>query len=134
MSIRAGLASDRPRAYLDRMAVLVRFNPLRAFGDLRRFLASRGKHEIVFLFASFFICGLIVAGFVVSSRVEKPYVPPEIIYVQSWRADRTDAEIIAQQKIDLEKKKIQDAKEAEFEAKKRAEFKRASDALKKWGI
>lgn len=116
------------------MAVLIRFNPLRAVGDLRRFLASRGRHEIIFLFAAFFICGLIVAGFVIGSHVEKIYKPPEIVYVQSWRADRSDAEIIAQQKIDMAKKKIQDAKEAEFEAKKRAEFKRASDALKKWGI
>jgi len=116
------------------MSVLARFNPFRAFGDLRRFLASRGRHEIIFLFAAFFICGLIVTGFAVASKVDKPYVPPTIIYVQSWRADRTDAEIIAQQKIDMAKKKIDDAKEAEFEAKKRAEFKRASDALRKWGI
>jgi len=116
------------------MSVLARFNPVRAFGDLRRFLASRGRHEIIFLFAAFFICGLIVTGFAVASKVDKPYVPPTIIYVQSWRADRTDAEIIAQQKIDMAKKKIDDAKEAEFEAKKRAEFKRASDALRKWGI
>jgi len=116
------------------MAVLIRFNPFRAIGDLRRYLASRGKHELIFLFAALIICTLIVGGFAVASKVDKPYKPPEIIYVQSWRADRTDAEIIAQQKIDMAKKKIDDAREAEFEAKKRAEFKRASDALKKWGI
>lgn len=123
-----------PSPIFGSMSVLRRYNPFRALLDLRRFLASRGRHEIIFLFAAFFICGLIVVGFVLGSHVEKIYKPPEIIYVQSWRADRTDAEIIAQQKIDLEKKKIQDAKEAEFEAQKRAEFKRASDALKKWGI
>ncbi len=116
------------------MSVLARFNPLRAFADLRRFLASRGRHEIIFLFASLFICGFIVIGFAVASKVEKPYVPPEIIYVQSWRADRTDAEIVAQQKIDMEKQKIQDAKEAEFEAKKRAEFKRVGEQMRKWGL
>ena len=130
----AGLVSGRPRAYLGGMSVFARYNPLRAFGDLRRFLASRKKHEIIFLFASFFICGFIVVGFAISSKVEKPYVPPDIIYVQSWRADRTDAEIIAQQKIDMEKQKIQDDKEAEFEAKKRASFKRLDDQLKKWGL
>lgn len=116
------------------MAVMTRFNPLRAVGDLRRFLASRGRHEIIFLFAAFFICGLIVAGFVLGSHVEKLYKAPDIIYVQSWRADRTDAEIIAQQKIDMAKQKIQDAREAEFEAKKRAEYKRVSDQMKKFGI
>ena len=116
------------------MGVLARFNPFRALLDLRRFLASRGKHEIIFLFAAFVICTLIVAGFVLGSHVAKPYQPPEIIYVQSWRADRTDAEIVAQQKIDAEKKKIQDAKEAQFEAEKRASFKRLSDQMKKFGI
>jgi hypothetical protein len=116
------------------MSVFARFNPFRAFGDLRRFLASRARHEIIFLFAAFFICGFVVIGFAISSNVDKPYKPPEIIYVQSWRADRTDAEIIAQQKIDMEKQKIQDAKEAEFEAKKRASFKRLDDQLKSIGL
>jgi hypothetical protein len=116
------------------MGFLNRINPFRAVMDLRRFLATRGKHELIFLFAAFVICTLIVSGFVIGSHVPKPYKPPEIIYVQSWRADRTDAEIIAQQKIDLEKKKIQDAKEAKFEAEKRASFKRLSDQMKKFGI
>ena len=116
------------------MGFIGRFNPFRALGDLRRYLAARQRHEIVFLFVALAAVVVIVTVFILDSKVEKPYVPPDIIYVQSWRADRTDAEIIAQQKIDMEKKKIQDAKEAEFEAKKRAEFKRASDALRKWGI
>ena len=115
------------------MSVLSRYNPFRALGDLRRFVASRGRHEIIFLFAALIICALLVGGFALASRVDKPYKPPEIIYVQSWRADRSDAEMIAQQKIDLAQKKIDDAKEAEFQAKKRAEFKRVSDQMKKWG-
>ena len=108
------------------MSVLRRYNPFRALLDLRRFLASRGKHEIIFLFAAFFICTLIVSGFVIGSHVAKPYKPPEIIYVQSWRADRTDAEIARSRRSTREKKKIQDAKEAQFEAEKRASFKRLS--------
>lgn len=116
------------------MSVLARYNPLRALGDLRRFLGSRGKHEIIFLFVSLIVCIGVVGGFALGSRVEKPYVPPTIIYVQSWRADRTDAEIIAQQKIDMAQKKIEDEKQAKFDAERRAAFKRASDQLKKWGI
>ena len=130
----AGLASNRPRAYLGGMSVLRRFNPFRAFGDLRRYLASRQRHEIIFLFVSLAAVVLILSVFVAGARVEKPYKPPDIIYVQSWRADRSDADIIAQQKIDAAKKKIDDAKEAKFEAEKRAAFKRASDTLRKFGI
>jgi hypothetical protein len=128
------LASRRPSAYLEAMSVLRRFNPFRAVGDLRRYLAARQRHEVIFLFVSLAAVVLILSVFVAGSQVEKPYKPPDIIYVQSWRADRSDADIIAQQKIDAAKKKIQDAKEAKFEAEKRAAFKRASDTLRKFGI
>ena len=131
----AGLACCRSRDYLWPMgSFLGRYNPFRALLDLRRYLGTRKKYEILILFGSLMLCILIVGGFAAGSTVQREWRRPTIIYVQSWRADRTDAEIVAQQKIDMEKKKIQDAKEAEFEAKKRAEFKRASDALRKWGI
>jgi hypothetical protein len=116
------------------MSILARYNPFRALGDLRRFLGGRGRHEIIFLFAAAIICVLAIGGFAISSNIDKPYKPPEIIYVQSWRADRTDSQIVAQQKIDMEKQKIQDAKEAAFEAKKRASFKRLDDQLKRYGL
>jgi hypothetical protein len=116
------------------MGFLGRFNPFRALGDLRQYLAARQRHEIIFLFVALALAILIITGFAIGTRVERPYRPPDIIYVQSWRADRSDADIVAQQKIDAEQKKIQDAKEAKFEAEKRAAFKRANDALKRWGI
>jgi hypothetical protein len=114
------------------MSLFARLNPFRALADLRRFLRSRGRHEVVFLFAALFVCFLIVGGFFLSSRIIKPYQPPTIIYVQSWRADRTDAEIIAQQKIDLAKKKIDDAKLEKLKAEQRAAYKRLGDRLKPW--
>lgn len=114
------------------MGYFRRLNPLRALGDLRRFLARRGRHEIIFLFAAFAACYALIAAFAFGTRVDKPWVRPEIIYVQSWRADRSDAEIVAQQKIDLAKKKEQDAAEAKFEAEKRASFRRLKDKLSPW--
>jgi len=135
----AGLACRPPRAYLRPMASISlgpvwnyfsRLNPVRALRDLRGFLHTRQKHEIWFMFASAVMCVLIVAAFVADSHVEKPYVPPEIIYVQNWRADRTLAEIEAQQKIDEAKKRADDAKLKKLQDEKRAEFKRANDA---WG-
>lgn len=134
MSFAQGWLRAGPAPILHGMSVLRRYNPFRALFDLRRYLGSRGRHEILFLIAALIICAGVVVGFAVSSNVDKPYVPPTIIYVESWRTDRTDAEIIAQQKIDMEKKKIQDAKEAAFEAKKRASFKRLDDQLKRYGL
>ncbi|MBN8808804.1 MAG: hypothetical protein J0I47_11325 [Sphingomonas sp.] len=114
------------------MDYLRRLNPLRALGDLRRFLAQRGKHEIIFLFASFAICYALLATFVWGTTVEKPWVRPDIIYVQSWRADRSEAEILAQQKIDLAQKQKDDAEQARFAAEKRAGYKKLKDKLSPW--
>jgi hypothetical protein len=121
----AGLACSPSRAYLGPMgSFLGRYNPFRALLDLRRYLGTRKKYEI--------LCILIVGGFAAGSTVQREWRRPTIIYVQSWRADRTDAEIVAQQKIDGEKKKIQDAKEKKFEDEKKAAFKRLNDKLSPW--
>lgn len=109
------------------MSFLRRLNPLRPLADLRRFLLSRGKHEIIFLFAAFAVCYAVLAAFVFGSQVDKPWVRPEIIYVQSWPSNRSDADIRAQQKVDAEKKKVDDAAEAKFQAEKRAGYKRLKD-------
>lgn len=115
-------------------AYLRRFSPLRAFFDLRRFLGSRGKYEIVFLFAALAVSVLIIAVFVADYSPKPVYRPPDIIYVQSWPSNRTDAEIIAQQKIDQAKKDKEDAERAKQEAEIRAQYKRLSDQMNAIGI
>jgi hypothetical protein len=129
----AGLACCRSRDYLWPMgSFLGRYNPFRALLDLRRYLGTRKKQEIIVMFGSLMACILIVAGFAAGLRVEPVWKRPTIIYVESWRADRTDAQIVAQQKVDEEKKKIQDAKEKKFEDEKKAAFKRLNDKLSPW--
>ena len=63
---------------------------------------------------------LLIAGFYVDSRRDPP--KPEMYFIPSWPTTRTDAEIIAQQKIDQKKK------EARLEAK-RQEYQRLADQL-----
>jgi len=108
-------------------------SPLGAVRDLRAFLARRQPYELGFLALSMVITlGLLVA-FVHDSHVAAPY-KPDIIYVEQWRADRTDAEIIAQQKLDKIK---QDAELADYhrrQAERQAQFKRLDDHLKSMGI
>ena len=139
--VAAGLAWCPPRDYLGGMAsqtfgplwgYLGRFNPFRAFKDLRRFLVTRQKHELWFMLASAACCVIIVTGFIVDSNVEKPYQPPTIIYVKSWRADRTLADIIAQAKIDEAKRKADEAKLKKLQDANRAAFKRLNDRLSPW--
>ena len=129
----AGLACSPSRAYLALMgSFLGRFNPFRALLDLRRYLGTRKKYEILFLFGSLMACIVIVGGFAAGSTVQREWRRPTIIYVQSWRADRSDAEIVAQQKIDGDKKRIQDAKQKKEDDERKAAFKRLNDKLSPW--
>ena len=83
--------------------------------------------------ASLFLTALVIAGFIHDSRVEVPY-EPDIIYVQSWPLNRSEAEILAQQKVDLEKQKEEEAKLDALRAKRRAEFQRLDNSLDSWGF
>ena len=51
----------------------------------------------------------------------------QLIYVNSWPADRSDAEIVAKQKADLELRKA-------AEAERRRQFQRLDDNLNRLGI
>lgn len=132
-SVLDGVASTASRSYVGGMQFFARMSPFRAVRDLRLFLHQRQKHELIFLFISVLMTGLLLIGFAKDSKVEKVY-KPDIIYVQQWRLDRTDAEIRAQQAIDgpIKQKQI-DAREKAL-AERQAAFKRLDDKMKKWGL
>lgn len=114
--------------------MFTRFSPLRALRDLRMWLASRKPYEVGFLALSIAVTWTVILVFSSDTNVAPEYVEPDVIFVQSYAENRTDAEIIAQQKIDLpkeqaRKKAIEDAQE-----KRRQEFKKIDDKLKSWGI
>jgi len=101
------------------MAIPVLSRFVGAWRDLRTFFATRRRHEFVFAALSVGLCVLLVIGFYKDSKFP---VPEQIIYVQNWPANRTDAQIIAQQKIDrIEKQKAM--------AERQAEYKRLGDSL-----
>lgn len=115
------------------MHFFARMSPLRAVRDLRLFLHQRQKHELIFLFLSIFITGLLLIGFAKDSKIEKEY-RPNIVYVQQWTLDRTDAEIKAQQAIDapIKQKRIDEEKRRREE--RQAAFKRLESKMDKWGL
>lgn len=115
------------------MSFISRLSPIRAYKDLRFFLAQREPYELGFLLLAMLITTGLIFAFARDSSVERPY-QRNIIYVEQWRADRTDAQIVAQQKIDqAAKDKMLAAQEAERK-KTQAEFKRLDDKLKGMGI
>ncbi|MGE7206372.1 hypothetical protein ACQKJZ_11905 [Sphingomonas sp. NPDC019816] len=115
------------------MSFFGRFSPVRAIRDLRVFLSQRHPVELVFLMVAVGITGFFIYAFARDDYVPVPY-KPDIIYVEQWRADRSEAEILAQQKIDYVKKKERLAEEKAAKEQRQAEFKKVDDALTKWGI
>ncbi|MEH3045832.1 hypothetical protein [Sphingomonas adhaesiva] len=115
------------------MTFLSRMSPVRAWSDLRFFLSTRERHEWWFLVAAIAITAFLIFAFAHDSYMEKEY-KPQIVYVQQWRLDRTDAEIVAQQKIDQVKKDADEAEARKKQDENRAAFKRLDDKLTRMGI
>lgn len=75
-------------------------SPRRALADLRAVLARRGKHQLIAGALAIVLPAVIVLGFFVDAKTNTAPPRRQIIYPESWPADRTDDQIIAQQKID----------------------------------
>lgn len=73
--------------------------PHAALADLRAFLRQRGREQWIGAALAVLVTMIIIIEFLVDSKINTS-APPRIIYVEQWKADRTDAEIIAQQKKD----------------------------------
>lgn len=110
-----------------------RFSPVRAIRDLRFFLAQRQRHELIFLFLSIFITAMLLAGFYVDSRVERVY-KRDIQYFDSWSLNRTDAEIVAKQKVDQAAREKRLAKIRAKELERQRSFQRLDKSLERWGL
>lgn len=87
-------------------------SPRVALADFRGFLRQRGREQWIGAALAVLVTIIIIIEFVVDSQINTA-PPPQVVYVQQWSANRTDAEIIAQQKID------QAAKEAAKKEKQR---------------
>lgn len=129
----AGLARAAPHPYFRAMPFFSRMSPVRAYKDLRQFLAAREPYELGFLVLAMAITGFFVYAFAHDSYVEPAY-KRDIIYVQQWRLDRTDAQIRAQQAIDAPIKAAQIKAEQDRQERNRAEFRKLDDRLKAYGL
>jgi hypothetical protein len=116
------------------MKMLNRIQPGGAWHDLRYFFGRLGQpHQLLFLLLAIVVTAVTLWGLYLESYAEQEY-KREIVYVQQWRMDRTDAEIIAQQKIDgiEQTRRIGELKRLQEE--QRLKFKKVDDKLRSWGI
>ena len=94
--------------------------------DLRAFIADRSRHQIIAAVVAIMMPMIFVFGFIIDANTNT--LPGEqITYVESWSANRTDAEIIADQK------KRQAEKEA-LQKERQRQFKTLDDKLERMGI
>ena len=74
--------------------------PRAAFHDLRAFMRQRSREQVIGALLAVLVTAIIVIEFLVDSQIGmKP--PPQITWVELYSSNRTDAEIIAQQRKDM---------------------------------
>lgn len=74
-------------------------SPRAAFADLLGFMRQRSREQLIGAALALLVTAIIVIEFLVDSKINTA-PPPQIVYVEQWNANRTDAEIIAEQKKD----------------------------------
>jgi hypothetical protein len=87
-------------------------SPRVAFADLRAFLRQRSREQVIGASLAVLVTAIIVIEFVVDSKMGTA-PPPQVTYVELYPSNRTDAEIVADQKKD------QAAKEAAAKERQR---------------
>jgi hypothetical protein len=74
-------------------------SPRAAFADLRAFLSHTSREQRIGAMLAVLATTIIVIEFFVDSKINTA-PPPVVVYANSWSANRTDDEIIADQKKD----------------------------------
>ncbi len=69
--------------------------------DFKAFLGEKHRYRFVGMALAVAMPALTLLGFYVDSKRDPP--KPQMIYVQSWPADRSDAEIVKQNIADQKK-------------------------------
>lgn len=90
-------------------------SPRAAFADLRAFLGRRSREQAIGAGLALLVTAVIVVVFFLDASVNTA-PPPQVIYVDSFGPERTDAQIKAdQQKRAAEREAAQKARQQEFQ-------------------
>lgn len=77
--------------------------PRAAFRDLGAFLRQRSREQLIGAALAFLSTVIVVILFLVDSKINTA-PPPQVVYVELYESNRSDAEIIADQKKDQAEK------------------------------
>ena len=79
------------------------YRPSVALRDLGAFLRQRSREQVIGAILAVLVTIIIVIIFLVDSQINTA-PPPQVVYVELYDSNRTDAEIIADQKKDQAKR------------------------------
>src|SRR3954470_13027099 len=96
-------------------------SPRAAFRDLAAFMRQRSREQVIGGALAVLVTAIIVIEFVIDAKIGTA-PPPQIVEVQLYPSNRTDAEIIADQKKDM-------AERAAFEKEKQRQFQKLEKQL-----
>jgi hypothetical protein len=74
-------------------------SPRAAFADLRAFLRQRSREQVIGASLALLVTAIIVIEFLVDAKIGTA-PPPAVVEVELYSSNRTDAEIVADQKKD----------------------------------
>jgi hypothetical protein len=98
-------------------------SPRAAIRDLLAFMRQRSREQVIGASLAFLVTSIIVIEFIIDAKIGTA-PPPQIVEVELYPSNRTDAQIIADQKKDQ-------AEKAAFEKKKQEQFQKLE---KKFGM
>ena len=74
-------------------------SPRAAFRDLAAFMRQRSREQVIGACLAFLVTAIIVIEFLIDAKIGTA-PPPQIVYADLYPSNRTDAEIVADQKKD----------------------------------
>jgi hypothetical protein len=74
-------------------------SPRAAFRDLAAFMRQRSREQVIAASLAMLVTAIIVIEFIIDAKINTA-PPPRIVYVELYPSNRTDAQIIADQKKD----------------------------------
>lgn len=112
------------------MAILPRpSKPREALADLWSVLRERRPHQWYILGVAVTATGVLLWMFLTQFNIKPEYRPPDIVYVEQWRADRTRADVEKRLAKDapIEKARAEELKKLQLERQK--QFQRVADMM-----
>ena len=96
-------------------------SPSAAFRDLAAFMRQRSREQVIGASLALLVTTIIVVEFVIDAKIGTA-PPPQIIYAELSPSKRTDAQILADHKMDM-------AERGGFEQEKRRQFRKLEKQL-----